>query len=215
MILPTRDLEVQLLERHTLVVGLDEVGRGALAGPVVVGVAVVNRGTGPAPEGLRDSKLLSAAQRSQLLPRVARWAAALGIGQAEAAEIDAVGIMAAQRRAALRALHDAGLTDEELRAGAAIVDGAHNWLRGDLFEPSADFGQVEVRVKADATCSVVAAASVAAKQYRDALMTRLPDPGYGFARHKGYGAAEHIAALGALGPGEHHRRSWHLPGVVA
>lgn len=213
MILPTRELEGSLLATHQLVVGLDEVGRGALAGPVVVGAAVVDGTTGPAPDGLRDSKLLSPAQRARVLPQVESWVQALGIGQASAEEIDAVGIMAAQRRAALRALRAAGLDSAALRTAAAIVDGAHNWLRGDLFEPSAAFAHVEVRVKADASCAVVAAASVAAKQYRDGLMAQVPDPGYGFAQNKGYGAAGHLAALAQLGPSSYHRRSWHLPGI--
>ena len=84
----------------------------------------------------------------------------------------------------------------------------------DLHLPHLDFPQVVLRPKADASCAVVAAASVLAKVHRDAYMCELVDPGYGFAAHKGYGAAVHLDALGRLGPCEHHRRSWRLPGVA-
>lgn len=203
---PTRDLESRLLGRHSCVIGIDEVGRGALAGPVCVGVAVVTGATGPHPDGLRDSKLMAASARETMVPLVSEWVTAHAVGSASPREIDEVGIVAALRLAALRAL--ARVTFEADAVG--ILDGTHNWLAADLLDPC-PLTRVEVRAKADATCAVVAAASVVAKVYRDTLMTELPDPGYGFAAHKGYGAPAHIAALRTLGPSALHRKSWRLP----
>lgn len=217
MILPTREVERRLLRCHSCVVGIDEVGRGALAGPVSVGVAVVSRSTRPRfPAGLRDSKLLAAEARERLCDPIRAWVAGCAVGHASPAEIDEIGIIAAMRVAATRALADvraAGHTPT-----AAILDGSHNWLAADLLadddaRAALAIEEVVTRVKADAGCAVVAAASVLAKVERDALMTALPDPGYGWAQNKGYGAAAHLEALGRLGPCDHHRRSWHLPGV--
>lgn len=209
MILPSRDAELTLLQDYPAVVGIDEVGRGALAGPVCVGVALVDHTTGTFPVGLRDSKLMSAASREAIVPAVESWIVAGALGSASPAEIDQLGIIAALRLAATRALDSLAVP---LHA-AAILDGTHNWLEGDLFEPS-PVSRVDVLPKADARCAVVAAASVLAKVHRDALMCGLPDPGYGFAQHKGYGTAEHSAAILRLGPGEHHRRSWRLPSMA-
>lgn len=105
MLRPTREVERRLLRRHTLVAGIDEVGRGALAGPVSVGVAVVGRATRPRfPDGLADSKLLPAATREHLCAPIRAWVAGAAVGHASPAEIDAVGIVAALRLAAVRAL---------------------------------------------------------------------------------------------------------------
>lgn len=206
MILPSRDVERALLADFPIVVGIDEVGRGALAGPVCVGVAVVDRSTGDYPAGLRDSKLMTPASRQAIIPAVESWIANGAVGSANPAEIDRLGIIAALRLAATRALD---LIRVPAHA-AAILDGTHNWLASDLFGQS-PIDHVDVRPKADAKCAVVAAASVLAKVHRDAEMCTLDDPGYGFAHHKGYGTAEHAAAIGALGHCEHHRRSWKLP----
>ncbi len=211
--IPTRDLELALLSRHEVVVGIDEVGRGALAGPVCVGAAVVTRTTAPAiPDGLRDSKLVPAAVRGEVALATRAWVSAAAIGSASAGEIDEFGIIAALRLAASRALGDL----LPVRPTAVILDGTHNWLEPTLLDshlPHLDFAHVVVQPKADATCAVVAAASVLAKVHRDEFMTTLPDPGYGFTTHKGYGVPDHLAALAALGAGENHRRSWNLPGL--
>ncbi len=241
---PTRRVERGLLRAgHSLVAGVDEVGRGALAGPVSVGVVVVDAATRAAPPGLRDSKLLTPAAREALCAPIRRWALAGAVGHASAAEIDAVGIVAALRMAATRAL--AELAAAGARPTAVILDGSHNWLAApaqrplfggdgttgitadpppggaaelepapeselvtDLAEPT-----VHVRVKADRTCAVVAAASVLAKCERDALMTALDleHAPYGWAVNKGYAVPEHLAALRALGPSPLHRVSWRLP----
>lgn len=214
MLHPSRDDERRLLRRHHLVAGIDEVGRGALAGPVSVGVAVVGRSTPAFPAGLRDSKLLAPEAREQLCGPIRAWVAGAAVGHASAAEIDDVGIVAALRLAAVRALVAVRATG--LAPTAAILDGTHNWLVPDLLDDDAtraalDLDEVVLRVKADAHCAVVAAASVLAKVERDTLMVDLPDPGYGWARNKGYGASVHLEALARLGPCDHHRRSWNLP----
>lgn len=217
---PTRTLERSLLRAgHALVGGIDEVGRGALAGPVTVGVVVVDLATRPAPRGLRDSKLLAPAAREALCAPVRRWSVAHAIGHASPAEIDAWGIVPALRAAGRRAL--ATLRREGTWPTAVILDGAHDWLasplQADLFGPADDgepLPEVHLRVKADMTCAVVAAASVLAKCERDAIMTGLDrgHPDYGWAVNKGYAVPEHVAALRSVGPCDQHRRSWRLPG---
>lgn len=217
---PTRTVERSLLRAgHALVGGMDEVGRGALAGPVTVGVVVVDAATRTAPRGLRDSKLLAPAAREALCAPVRRWCVASAVGHASPAEIDSWGIIAALRAAGRRALA------ELRRAGAwpsaVILDGAHDWLAAPLqtglFEATDDdepAPAVHLRVKADLTCSAVAAASVLAKCERDSIMTGLAaeHPGYGWAVNKGYAVPEHVAALRSRGPCDQHRRSWRLPG---
>lgn len=214
MIVPDRSLELALLANHEVLVGLDEVGRGALAGPVCVGAGVVTRATADQfPDGLRDSKLVLAKIRPGVATEARKWLAGFAVGNASANEIDDQGIVAALRLAASRALGQ--LLRDGHRPTAAILDGSHNWLEVSLLDadlPHLEFQQVVVRSKADAHCAVVAAASVIAKVHRDEYMVRLPDPGYGFAAHKGYGVPEHLATLAALGPGDEHRRSWRLPG---
>ncbi|MCI9887221.1 ribonuclease HII [Micrococcales bacterium 31B] len=208
-----------------LVIGLDEVGRGALAGPVVVGACAVSRTTlaVPAPQGLNDSKLVSELTREWLEPEIHAWSVAAAVGVAEAHEIDAWGIIAALRLAGERAL--GRLAQSGHAASAIILDGKHNWLHAprDLFapEPAYDTDQIPVtmRIKADQTCVSVAAASIVAKVWRDREMQRLaalPEfAEYGFAGHKGYGAATHLEALRRLGPTTQHRRSWNLPTPTA
>ena len=203
-----------------IVVGMDEVGRGALAGPVSVGAVAVDLGTRTCPQGVADSKLLTPAARQRLLPALGRWGVARAVGHADAGEIDAVGIIGALRLAGRRAI--AALA---VPVDLVLLDGSHDWLsqpvQGSLFdEPGADPGlqvappyAVRMRVKADRTCASVAAASVLAKCERDALMVALSGgfPAYGWHENKGYGSAEHVEALRLLGPCPLHRRSWRLP----
>jgi ribonuclease HII len=212
-----------------VVVGMDEVGRGALAGPVSVGVVAVDARTRACPPGVADSKLLSPPARERLLPAIGRWGLARAVGHATPAEIDAVGIIAALRLAGRRAL--AALP---VRPDVVLLDGSHDWLsgprQGGLFEVdrlehvqlAGALGEladvvVRTRVKADRSCASVAAASVLAKCERDALMVRVAadHPAYGWAENKGYGAPEHLAALRELGPTPLHRCSWRLPAQVA
>lgn len=194
------------------VVGVDEVGRGSLAGPVTVGAVLVLPATRSAPGGVRDSKALTPQARLELVPNVRRWAPAWGVGHASATEIDVLGIIAALRVAAVRAMRNLGRP-----IGAILLDGSHDWL-SDCDATLPEFpgaGPVTMRIKADRDCSAVAAASVLAKVARDALMSELSadHQQYGWAANKGYAAPEHLAALAHHGPTAHHRLSWQLPGV--
>jgi ribonuclease HII len=195
---------------------VDEVGRGALSGPVTVGVVVVTAQTRTAPQGVRDSKLLAPEVRRRLAPKVRRWAACSAVGHAAPAEIDQIGIIAALRLATHRAL--AQLT---VAPHALLLDGNHDYVspppQDALFGPApavlAEVPPVRTMIKADLRCAGVAAASILAKTERDAIMTRLAaeHPEYGWAENKGYSAPEHMAALRRLGPTPHHRVSWRLP----
>lgn len=214
-----RHERVLLRDGARLVAGMDEVGRGSLAGPVSVGVVVVDVTTRSAPRGVADSKLLTPLARTALLPALRRWGLARAVGHASAAEIDAVGIIAALRLAGTRALAqvraDVGPVD------VVLLDGSHDWLSGptqqDLFaavepdEPTAP--RVLTRVKADRSCATVAAASVLAKCERDAMMVELAaqHPDYRWDENKGYSSPDHLDALRSLGPCVLHRRSWRLP----
>jgi len=198
---------------YRLIAGMDEVGRGALAGPVSVGVVVIDEHTRTVPQGVKDSKLLSPAARERMVPAVRRWATDYAVGHASAAEIDAIGIMAALRLAGVRAL-------ESLRVipDLVVLDGNHDWLT----DPARDgllglIGDgpcpppVTTMIKADMKCSSVAAASVLAKVERDGMLVAFHDdfPQYNWAGNKGYSAPEHLAAIKLHGPCELHRRSWH------
>ena len=223
------DLEVEttLLAAGTLrVAGMDEVGRGALAGPVSVGVCVVDRGTGPCPVGLTDSKVLTARARTEYLPLIDEWSVATAVGSASAEEIDALGIIRALRLAGQRAL--VAVSETSGPVDVVLLDGSHDWLtepepdlltmlEGDEVAAPAGYSAptVYTRVKADLSCASVAAASVVAKCERDAVMVRLAKehPHYGWIGNKGYGSAQHVAALGEHGPSAFHRVSWRLPGV--
>ncbi|WP_141012902.1 ribonuclease HII [Nocardioides sambongensis] len=196
--------------------GADEVGRGALCGPVTVAVVQVTEATRSAPQGVRDSKLLSAEARSRLAPRIRRWAP-YGVGHASPAEIDEFGIITAMRLAGHRAI--AALPEPP---STVLLDGNHDYLsppeQDALLAPA---GLLEVSppvvtmIKADLRCAAVAAASILAKTERDAIMTELAaeHPAYGWAANKGYSAPEHLAALAEHGPTPYHRTSWRLPGL--
>lgn len=198
-------------EGYRLLAGMDEVGRGALAGPVSVGVVVIDETCRTAPQGVRDSKLLTPAARESMVPRVRRWALAYAVGHASAAEIDQIGIIASLRLAGTRAL-----TALPVRPDLVILDGNHDWLtdpaRVGLFAELAQPAVPPVRtmIKADLKCSSVAAASVLAKVERDGMLTALHEqyPHYQWAANKGYSAPEHLQALDEHGPCELHRRSW-------
>ncbi|MGE0625490.1 MAG: ribonuclease HII [Pseudomonadales bacterium] len=181
------------LRPPAFVAGVDEVGRGPLAGPVIA-AAVILRGAGPA--GLRDSKKLTARRRTLLAAEIRATALAWSIGRAEVAEIDALNILRAAHLAMQRAV--AGLPSPPQ---AVLVDG--NLL------PSLPLPAVAV-VKGDDRIPEISAASIIAKVARDEEMETLATvyPGYGFERHKGYATAEHLAALSALGPSPEHRRSF-------
>lgn len=265
------------MERFPLVGGMDEVGRGALAGPVTVGLAVVGAATPEDfPAGLADSKLLSARRREDLVGPCRQWLEDWALGSSTPGEIDAHGIVGALRLAGLRAL--AQVAARGHLPDVVLLDGSADWLsrpREDLLttlagRPGAgnqvpgagaarvlgaggaqapatggledagtggledagareagardpgEYGAplppgltppVRTRVRADAHCAVVAAASVLAKVHRDGLMRQLEDPGYGWASNKGYAARAHVEGLARLGASDQHRRSWRLPGL--
>lgn len=179
---------------HAQVAGVDEVGRGPLAGEVVA-AAVILDPQRPVP-GLRDSKKLSAAQRERLYERIVEQALCYALGRATAQEIDELNILQASLLAMSRAV--AGLA---VQPGFVYVDGLHC--------PRWDYASTAV-VKGDARVDCIAAASIIAKVTRDREMEALESvyPGYGFSQHKGYPTAVHLAALRRLGPCAIHRRSY-------
>lgn len=188
----TSRLENQLYAAgYQVVAGLDEVGRGAWAGPVVAAAAIL-------PRRVRigkvfDSKAVTKMQRAHLCTSIKKVALAYAIGEASAAEIDALGMTRALLRAYVRAL-------EQLvpRPSIVLVDG---WRLAQL-----PFEQRAI-IKGDQQSKCIAAASIIAKEYRDALMTRLGSqfPGYGFDQHKGYGTRQHQEALRTYGVCKIHR----------
>ncbi len=211
---PTLKIERSFFRQGCLrIAALDEVGRGALAGPVSVGAVVIDRTVGAPPPGLRDSKLLAAAAREKLVAPIRSWAVSSSVGHATVEEIDRAGIMAALTLAAHRAL--AGLDGP---VDVILLDGTVDYVGGARAGcgviPAA--APVTTRAKADRDCASVAAASVLAKVTRDALMTELDRdyPHYQWARNKGYGTGSHTAALALYGPCDAHRRSWNLPPPV-
>jgi ribonuclease HII len=176
------------------VAGIDEAGRGPLAGPVVA-AAVILDPTRPI-AGLRDSKLLSPAQRERIAAEIRGRALAWAVGQSEVAEIDALNILRATLLAMRRAVDALQVSPLE-----ALVDG----------DRCPELGcPARAIVKGDRDVAVIAAASILAKTARDALLIVLDReyPQYGFARHKGYGTPEHLAALGRYGPCPAHRQSF-------
>lgn len=177
--------------------GIDEVGRGAWAGPVTVAAVVA----ADAPlAGVRDSKLLSPQRRVAAAEAVVGWTPAYGIGHASHHECDDLGMTAALRLAARRALD--AVAAAGFRADRVVLDGKHDYLGlGAL---------VRTVVKGDQHVLTVAAASVIAKVTRDALMVDAAEhyPYYGFDENRGYPAPSHVCALRAHGPSAIHRRSW-------
>lgn len=211
---PSLNLERELWQRARYVIGIDEVGRGAIAGPVAVGAAIIDRqdprASQPWPQKLCDSKLISQKVREEIVKPVSDWVLASAVGMVSANKIDSAGIVAALAAAASSALDellaDARLRQQIVSDGAVIIlDGSHNWLGA-----SASGIEVMVRTKADRDCVSVAAASVIAKVARDRLMIELAaeHPGYGFDEHKGYASATHIEAVRGFGPSAQHRVTW-------
>jgi ribonuclease HII len=211
----------------TFVAGMDEVGRGAIAGPVMVGVVVVHRDIvlrAEIPKGLADSKLLSEKRRETLVEPVREWCVSSAVGIAHASEIDTHGIMAALQLAGHRALAELAIQPDMV-----ILDGPFDWLsttsssssstsgtrlpaRHDSDMSDANRVRVVTQVKADQVCASVAAASIVSKVQRDHLMVDLHEqfPAYGWASNKGYGSAQHREAIRSMGACEFHRHSWNL-----
>lgn len=205
---PKLTLERKLLCEYDLIISLDEVGRGALAGPVAVGAAVMDAAGARrrVPEGLRDSKLVSEKRRPDVALRAAAWVQASAVGWASAAEVDAGGIMRALGLAASRAIDGVVAQGAALERTLVILDGNHDYVSRVHAVPL----QVRSVVKGDRDCASVSAASVIAKVARDTYMAELhgDHPLYQWDRNKGYASAEHRAAIRSEGLSPFHRASW-------
>lgn len=212
---PDLSVETQLADMcgHTMIAGMDEVGRGALAGPVAVGIAAVDVAMSQPLPGLRDSKKLTARQREQLMETIPVWAST-AVGMATADEIDAFGISAALGLAGRRAWDQ--LVSHSPTPAGLVLDGNTQWLQNAPAESVELLAPIDARIvmqtKADATCATVSAAAITAKVARDALMVELAKlhPDYGWDSNKGYGSAPHRAALTERGVTDYHRKSWNL-----
>ena len=179
---------------HGIVVGVDEVGRGAWAGPLSVGAAVIPKDSRV--YKIRDSKMLTENERESLFDRVADWCVAWAVGHASHEECDQMGMSAAQRLAARRALDGLGVQPDRV-----LIDGNWDFVGG---------GRTSLIVKGDATTVSISAASVLAKVTRDRIMRgeAANYPAFNFEGNKGYPCPVHKAALQAWGPTTLHRRSW-------
>ena len=193
MIRPTLKRErVLWAEGRLVVAGLDEVGRGPIAGPVFAAAVVFRPGHRPIP-GLRDSKMLSPLQRAKLVVKIRSKALAWALGAASVREIERINIRCASALAMRRALGRLAIRPDYL-----LIDGLALPELGAEHEPL---------VGGDARCHSIAAASVLAKEARDHLMRMLSlkYPSFGWEENKGYATADHLAALDRLGPTRHHR----------
>lgn len=201
--MPTFSWERSFWERGIdYVAGVDEVGRGALAGPLVAAAVIFPgcegrtlRSLRAGLRGLQDSKCLGPSRRTHLAERIGRLALAISVGAVPSWEIDLIGLSASNRLAMERAIWGLRTAPETLLLDACTVD--HEAPQVGL-------------IRGDAASLSIAAASVVAKVTRDALMADLDalDPNYGFHAHKGYGTREHLTALREHGPGPFHRRSF-------
>jgi ribonuclease HII len=190
----TREETALLGLGYSYVAGIDEVGRGPLAGPVMAGVVVFPPGLrGRWLRSVRDSKVLTAKQREDILPRIRDTAIVAEVGSSSAAEVDEIGIVPATRLAIERALNSIPLLPQYLLLDAL-----------DL--PAVKIPQKSI-IDGDAKCVSIAAASIVAKVERDRLMAEADEqyPGYAFASNKGYGTAQHLRELRERGPCEIHR----------
>lgn len=179
---------------YSLICGIDEAGRGPLAGPVVAGAVILPKDCEIL--YLNDSKKLSPAKREALYEEIMEKAKAVGVGMASPARIDEINILQATYEAMREAVYNLGVTPELLLNDAVTI-------------PDVSIPQVPI-IKGDAKSVSIAAASIIAKVTRDRLMVQYDEilPGYGFARHKGYGSKDHIEAIRRLGPTPIHRQTF-------
>ncbi|MGC2167684.1 MAG: ribonuclease HII [Acidimicrobiales bacterium] len=209
------DHERRLVRRGEVVVGVDEVGRGALAGPLTVGAVVLTHAT-RAPKGLTDSKLLTPSEREALIEPLESWATEWSLGSVSSKEIDRWGLRLALAVAATRAIDGLSVAPTH-----ALLDGPFNLLDApprleDQWNNAPELRYASLShttlIKGDQLSASIAAASVLAKVHRDRTMVELSEefPPYGWADNKGYGAPQHRRALFELGPCCHHRVSWNL-----
>lgn len=210
--IPSLDIERGLLAESSaqVLIAIDEVGRGALAGPLTIGAVAIDVHTPQAPDGVRDSKALSAKRRWELAPQVRDWAVACQVVDVPPGRIDELGIVRALGEGAvevIRLVLDACAQSAADPQMVILLDGHH-----DFISPVDPSYAVHTVVKGDATCASIAAASIIAKVHRDSLMVDLHDefPEYGWSRNVGYGTTEHRRGLQLSGVSVHHRRSWRL-----
>ena len=209
---PTTEVE-RSLGNFRYVIGIDEVGRGAVAGPVAVGAFVLDLKTldvGKIPTKLQDSKLMTEKSREAVFEELVSWQPGYAVGMVSAQEIDSHGIVASLAESAVRALKQLAEIESVKKALAEnqvhiLLDGTHNWLESVVSRIP-----ITVRAKADRDCVSVAAAACLAKVTRDRLMVELAQeyPMYQLDGHKGYASSTHIDALRLHGPSEIHRVSW-------
>lgn len=225
-LIPSLNNEKSLLcEGYDWVIGLDEVGRGSLAGPVMVGAAAICKNQIEAqtiPEGLADSKLLTERRREDLFNPLQKWCTSWAVGSCTNKEIDEWGISYALGVAALKAIakveEDMQMSKKENPRIAAILDGPCDYIDKVANTFDAPFVPIPVKVhtlvKADRQCASVAAAAVLAKVTRDNLMVTLSKKpqyeAYDWAHNKGYGSLAHRNAIKEVGPSDLHRLSWNL-----
>lgn len=186
--------ERMLWSDGVVVAGVDEVGRGAWAGPLTVAAAVI-----PSDRRIykvRDSKLLTESEREMLFGRIVDWCTAWAVGHASEVECDELGMSTAQRLAARRALDHLGIGVDHV-----LIDGKWDFV---------DAPRTTTIVKGDARCLSIASASIIAKVTRDRMMRLMADtyPVYGFEHNKGYPCPKHKRALAEAGPSEVHRHTW-------
>lgn len=189
-----RRCEKQLAQGARLICGIDEAGRGPLAGPVVAAAVILPEAF--LPQGLNDSKKVTEARREKLYEEITAAALAWGVGLADPARIDGINILEATREAMLAAVTALAVKPDFILIDAVEIKALALPHRGII--------------RGDEQCLSIAAASILAKVTRDRLMTELGRewPQYGFEIHKGYGTAQHYKALQEYGPTVHHRRSF-------
>lgn len=186
--------EIAVADGYALIAGVDEVGRGCLAGPVVAGACILDLSK-PLPEGINDSKKLSEKKRLVIEDAIRETAIAFAIGEVDADEIDRINILQATKKA--------------MKLAIASLNPPPNYLLIDALKLDLPLPQKAI-IKGDATSASIAAASIIAKNYRDRLMRELDAvyPEYGFAGHVGYGSKAHFEALRKHGPCSIHRKSF-------
>jgi len=193
---PTLDFECDLWKKgHARVAGVDEVGLGCLAGPIVAAAVLLPQDLIPI-TGIRDSKKLSELQRNRLYGQIQQQAIAIGVGMASVAEIEEINVLQASYRAMQRAIGRIQPLDH------ALIDGR---------KIKVDFGvPITTIIKGDSLSYSIACASIVAKVRRDRFMTRLASryPGYGWERNRGYGTAQHLSGLKSLGITPWHRKNY-------
>ncbi len=199
-----------LRDKYDYIIAIDEVGRGAIAGPVVVGATVVDATLeATMPEGIRDSKLIPEKQRASYLEKASQWVLGGAVGRVDAAEVDSFGITNSLATAASRAISQLEEMVPAIKSSRTIIllDGSHNWLEA-LNLPYFTI----TKVKADLECASVSAASIFAKVYRDNLMVEKSaeiDDIYNWSSNKGYGAKSHYEAIAKHGVLQGwHRITW-------